>query len=152
VSIASLWVRYSPCSQFGMRVERICGKGNLSFEPKVKEWEQWMPRVVKWWIWNVAWCLRQLSCLYYTETYLPRVCTLGWLIKKITFSLWNFTAHQPSATQHQLLPHTPGSPSWLCSCLFIMPPPRRGALSGDRRPSSVCPSVCLSVWCCVHRL
>jgi len=30
---------------------------------------------------------------------------------------------------------------------FIMPPPRRGgggALSGDRRPSSVCPSVCLS--------
>ena len=30
---------------------------------------------------------------------------------------------------------------------IIMPPPRRGAgaLSGDRRPSSVCPSVCLSV-------
>jgi len=33
---------------------------------------------------------------------------------------------------------------------IIMPPPRRGAgaLSGDRRPSSVC----LSVWCRVHRL
>ena len=30
---------------------------------------------------------------------------------------------------------------------LIMPPPRRGggALSGDRRLSSVCPSVCLSV-------
>ena len=32
------------------------------------------------------------------------------------------------------------------SFVFIMPPPRRGAgaLSGDRRPSSVRPSVCLS--------
>ena len=30
------------------------------------------------------------------------------------------------------------------SCVVIMPPPRRGGLSGDRRPSSVCPSVCLS--------
>ena len=35
--------------------------------------------------------------------------------------------------------------------MVIMPPPRRGggrgALSGDRRPSSVCLSVCLSVRC-----
>ena len=29
--------------------------------------------------------------------------------------------------------------------IVIMPPPRRGALSGDRRPSSVRPSVCPSV-------
>jgi len=48
----------------------------------------------------------------------------------------------------------------ICVCVyslsasFIMPPPRRGgagALSGDRRPSSVRPSVRLSVWCRVHR-
>ena len=53
--------------------------------------------------------------------------------------------HRRCTATKQALPSSNCQRSmWTCP-LFIMPPPRRGALSGDRRPSSVRPSVRPSV-------